>query len=63
MAEKTEKKQGTRTADASDDQKKRDQALDRALAQIEKQYGKGSVMRLGGDQRVAIGAISTGSIS
>jgi len=63
MADKMEKKQATRTADASDDKKKRDQALDRALAQIEKQYGKGSVMRLGGDQRLAIGSISTGSIS
>ena len=63
MADKAEKKQATKTADASDDRKKRDQALDRALAQIEKQYGKGSVMRLGGDIRLAVNAISTGSIS
>ena len=63
MGDKVEKKQAAKTAGASDDRKKRDQALDRALTQIEKQYGKGSVMRLGGDQRVAIGAISTGSIS
>ena len=41
----------------------RDQALERALAQIEKQYGKGAVMRLGGDQRLDVGAISTGAIS
>ena len=41
----------------------REQALDRALAQIEKQYGKGVVMKLGGDQRLDVGAISTGSIS
>ena len=41
----------------------REQALDRALAQIEKQYGKGIVMKLGGEQRLDVGAISTGSIS
>jgi len=41
----------------------RDQALDRALAQIEKQYGKGAVMRLGGEQRLDVSAIPTGSIS
>jgi len=46
-----------------DDRAKRDQALDRALSQIEKQYGKGAVMRLGGEQRLDVGAISTGSIS
>ncbi len=32
----------------------RDKALDMALANIEKQYGKGSVMRLGDDQRPAM---------
>ena len=42
---------------------KREQALSRALSQIEKQYGKGAVMRLGGQQRLAVGVISTGSIS
>ena len=38
-------------------------ALDSALAQIERQFGKGSIMRLGGDQPVAeIAATSTGSL-
>ena len=41
----------------------RDQALERALAQIEKQYGKGAVMKLGGENRLDVSAISTGSIS
>jgi len=41
----------------------RDQALERALAQIEKQYGKGAVMKLGGEQRLDVSAIPTGSIS
>src|SRR5438067_7444464 len=39
-------------------------ALDLALSQIEKQFGKGSIMRLGGiDSTAALEAISTGSIS
>jgi len=43
------------------DDKKR--ALDLALSQIEKQYGKGAIMKLGGaDAPVDIPAISTGSL-
>jgi recombination protein RecA len=41
----------------------RDEALKRALAQIEKQYGKGSVMRLDGGQRMDVSSIPTGAIS
>jgi recombination protein RecA len=41
----------------------RDKALDAALAQIDKQFGKGSVMRLGDEVRVPIGVIPTGSIA
>ena len=41
----------------------RDKALDAALANIEKQFGKGSVMRLGEEARVALEVIPTGSIS
>ncbi|MGI8870557.1 MAG: intein-containing recombinase RecA [Mycobacteriales bacterium] len=41
----------------------RDKALDVALAQIEKQYGRGSVMRLGDEPRAPIGVIPTGSIA
>ena len=44
-----------------DDNKKK--ALSAALSQIEKQFGKGSVMRLGDDTRAEIEAISTGSIA
>src|SRR6188472_3580001 len=47
-----------------DDQKERNKALDIAVGQIEKQFGKGSIMRLG--QRHSVGpipSISTGSIS
>jgi recombination protein RecA len=41
----------------------RDKALDLALAQIDKQFGKGSVMRLGDEGRVPIAVIPTGSIA
>ncbi|MFG3439805.1 recombinase RecA [Nonomuraea sp. NPDC047897] len=41
----------------------REKALETALAQIERQFGKGSVMRLGDDARAPIEVIPTGSIS
>ena len=41
----------------------REKALDVALAQIDKQFGKGSVMRLGDETRVPIQVIPTGSIA
>jgi recombination protein RecA len=40
----------------------RERALQAALAQIERQFGKGSMMRLGDREQVAIPAISTGSL-
>jgi recombination protein RecA len=41
----------------------REQALEAALSQIERQYGKGSVMKMGDQAQVAIPSISTGSFS
>ncbi|MBB6121961.1 recombinase RecA [Nocardiopsis algeriensis] len=41
----------------------RDKALETALAQIERQFGKGSVMRLGDDDRPPIESIPTGAIA
>ena len=41
----------------------REKALDSALAQIERQFGKGSVMRLGEEGRAPIDVIPTGSIA
>ena len=38
-------------------------ALETALAQIEKNYGKGAIMRLGEDIPINVDAISTGSLS
>ena len=43
--------------------KDREKALDSALAQIERQFGKGSVMRLGEEGRAPIEVIPTGSIA
>jgi recombination protein RecA len=41
----------------------RDKSLDAALAQIERQFGKGSVMRLGDETRAPIEVIPTGAIA
>ena len=46
------------------DEKERARALSATLSQIEKQFGKGSVLRLGSSEAVVpIASISTGSIS
>ncbi len=43
---------------------KRDKAVDLAVSQIERQYGKGSIMKLGGDAPLPdVQTISTGSLS
>jgi len=41
----------------------RDKALDMALSQIEKQFGKGSIMRMGEHAGVGVEAISTGAMA
>jgi len=42
----------------------REKALDLALSQIEKQFGKGAVMKLGGDTlRIKVPVVSTGSLT
>jgi recombination protein RecA len=46
--------------------KKKDEkstALDLAMTQIERQHGKGSIMRLGSSQRLAVDVIPTGALS
>jgi recombination protein RecA len=40
----------------------RDKALDMALSQIDKQFGKGSIMRMGEKGSMAVEAISTGAL-
>lgn len=53
------KSTSTTSAPGSD----RNKALEVALAQIDKQFGKGSIMRLGDDSRPPVQAIPTGSLA
>ncbi|MDP2904819.1 MAG: DNA recombination/repair protein RecA, partial [Candidatus Omnitrophota bacterium] len=60
----TEKKAAIKSAkeetiELSDRQK----ALELALCHIEKQFGKGSIMKLGGDVKVNVETISTGALT
>jgi recombination protein RecA len=55
----TNRKRNNKMPSASD----REKALDTALAQIDRQFGKGSVMRLGSDERAPVEVIPTGSIA
>lgn len=62
MADKKSKNVTVSPAQARPDDRRR--ALETALAQIEKTYGKGAVMRLGDhSEQVNVEAISTGSLS
>lgn len=58
MAEK--KKSTVESASRAEDKKR---ALETAISQIEKSYGKGAIMRLGSNLSVNVEAISTGSLS
>ena len=60
MCAKPTKTMNTKAANSEQKQK----AIDAALAQIERQFGKGAVMKLGGDNPIPnIEPISTGSLS
>ena len=50
-------------AAASGPPKDREKAMEEALAQVEKQFGKGAIMRLGEKQVVDIDVIPTGCLS
>ena len=58
MAEK--KKTPISTPSQASDKKK---ALETCIAQIEKNYGKGAIMRLGDDIPVNVESLTTGSLS
>ena len=47
----------------SEEVKDKDKALEQVLADIEKQFGKGAIMRLGSDEHLNIETISSGSLS
>ncbi len=53
----------TQASDAAPDAGEKSQAVDRAVSQIEKAFGKGSIMRLNDDPSQVAPGISTGSIS
>jgi len=46
-----------------DDLSNRKKTLELALSQIEKQFGKGSIMKLGGEAKVNVASIPTGAIA
>lgn len=48
---------------AINDAEKRKRAIEMALAQIERQFGKGSIMRLGGDRQIQVPVIPSGSLA
>ena len=58
MAKKVEKKEEVTKIDEG-----KKQALEAAMGQIEKQFGKGSVMKLGEYKPINVGAIPTGALS
>jgi recombination protein RecA len=57
----TEKKAAAK--ESSRDISDRQKALELALSQIEKQFGKGSIMKLGGEVKVDVEAIPTGALT
>ncbi len=63
---KSKGKSGTKPpmdTEARSTEERRNKALETALQQIEKNYGKGSIMRLTDDKIVAVEGIPTGSLS
>jgi recombination protein RecA len=63
MSPVLEKERGMAVQTSPVRDERRSEALKTALAQIEKQFGKGSIMRLGGDAKLEIDGITTGSLS
>ena len=55
-------KQGTPESAGSREEQEKNRALKAALSQIDRQFGKGSMMRLGDREQEAIPSISTGSL-
>ena len=57
-----QKQDNATSKDSSPQDSERGRALTAALAQIERQFGKGSLMRLGDKEQISIPSISTGSL-
>lgn len=58
-----DKKKEAKHDEKFDLQQERQKALELALSQIEKQFGKGSIMKLGSDTKVDVQVIPTGALS
>jgi len=63
MAKAQAKAAGRQATDAEATKTRREEALDAAFKQIEKNFGVGSIMRLSDDQVVAVQGIPTGALS
>lgn len=61
--ETKESKAAAKAAAASPEQSARDKNLTIAISQIEKEFGKGSIMRLGDDTHADVPVISTGALA
>ncbi len=61
MAKSTVKKQNVDTTDKTPEEKKK--ALETAISQIEKNFGKGTIIKMGENPKMNVSAVSTGSIS
>ena len=62
LRKQPEAKQEVKQKAAKQQNDNKTRALSAALAQIERQFGKGSMMRLGDHEQVAIPSVSTGSL-
>ncbi|MBR2702794.1 MAG: DNA recombination/repair protein RecA, partial [Oscillospiraceae bacterium] len=63
MAEKKKSMETPGSAGSVRDEAGRKKALDEAIKRIERDYGKGTIMRLGDDLPVNVEALSTGSLT
>ncbi len=63
MAGKKNSAASEKTINMSTDQQDKKEALKVALTQIEKQFGKGAIMRLGAETRLNVESIPTGALS
>ncbi|MBR1383117.1 MAG: DNA recombination/repair protein RecA, partial [Ruminococcus sp.] len=62
MAIDKKKKEKEKVVKITDEAEKK-KALETAISAIEKQFGKGAIMRLGEDKAMDVDAISTGSMT
>ncbi len=60
-AKAASKKQTVETAERTPEERKK--ALDTAISQIEKSFGKGTIIKMGENPRMNVSAVSTGSIT